>query len=109
MRFQAMSLLKRLFNKIVQDALPAGLASVLGGLLLTHFPIDRVPQPTTVKVTPASPEMMELLRDEHGMILSFVKEQVATEKNRTGVDQASQHADAETSPPPVQAAQAPSA
>ena len=109
MRFKAMSLLKRLFNKIVQDALPAGLASVLGGLLLTHFPIDRVPQPTTVKVTPASPEMMELLRDEHAMILSFVKEQVATEKNRTGVDQASQHADAETSPPPVQAAQAPSA
>jgi hypothetical protein len=109
MRFKAMSLLKRLFNKIVQDALPAGLASVLGGLLLTHFPIDRVPQPTTVRVTPASPEMMELLRDEHGMILSYVKEQVATEKNRAGVDQASQHADAEASPPLVQAAPAPSA
>jgi hypothetical protein len=110
MRFKAMSLLKRLFNKIVQDALPAGLASILGGLLLTHFQIDRVPQPTTVKVTPASPEMMQLLRDEHGMILSFVKEQVATEKNRADADQASQRVAAEAAPPPpVQAAPATSA
>ena len=110
MRFKAMSLLKRLFNKIVQDALPAGLASVLGGLLLTHFQIDRVPQPTTVKVTPASPEMMQLLRDEHGMILSFVKEQVATEKTRADADQASQRVAAEASPPPpVQATPATSA
>ncbi|MGA8649012.1 MAG: hypothetical protein WB677_00005, partial [Xanthobacteraceae bacterium] len=59
-------LLKRLFDKIVKDALPAGLASLLGGLLLTHFQIDRVPETATVKVTPASPEMMQLLRDEHG-------------------------------------------
>jgi len=111
MRFKAMSLLKRLFNKIVQDALPAGLASVLGGLLLTHFQmIDRTPQPTTVRVTPASPEMMQLLRDEHGMILSFVKEQVATEKNRAGADQTSQRVAAEaSSPSPVQAAPGPSA
>ena len=72
------SLLKRLVDKIVKDALPAGLASILGGLLLTHFQIDRVPQPTTVKVTQASPEMMQLLRDEHGMIIDFVKEQVAS-------------------------------
>jgi hypothetical protein len=59
-------LLKRLVDKIVKDALPADLASILGGLMLTHFQLDRVPQPTTVKVTQASPEMMQLLRDEHG-------------------------------------------
>ena len=84
------SLLKRLVDKIVKDALPAGLASILGGLLLTHFQIDRVPQPTTVKVTQASPEMMQLLRDEHGLIIDFVKEQVASEKNRGGADQSAQ-------------------
>ena len=43
MRFKA--LLKRLFDKIVQDALPAGLASMLGGLLLTYLPIGHVAQP----------------------------------------------------------------
>jgi hypothetical protein len=80
------SLLKRLFDKIVHDALPAGLASILGGLLLTHFNIDRVPQPMTVKVTQASPEMMQLLRDEHGLMLDFAKEQVASEKSRGAAD-----------------------
>jgi hypothetical protein len=87
------SLLKRLFDKIVHDALPAGLASILGGLLLTHFNIDRVPQPMTVKVTQASPEMMQLLRDEHGLMLDFAKEQVASEKTRGAAD-ASERSDA---------------
>ena len=104
------SLLKRLVDKIVKDALPAGLASILGGLLLTHFQIDRVPQPTTVKVTQASPEMMQLLRDEHGMIIDFVKEQVASEKSRGSADQSGQRGVTEASaspavqvvPPPTQ-------
>ena len=95
------SLLKRLVDKIVKDALPAGLASILGGLLLTHFQLDRVPQPTTVKVTQASPEMMQLLRDEHGLIIDFVKEQVASEKNHGGADQSAQRAAAEASAPPA--------
>ena len=94
-------LLKRLVDKIVKDALPAGLASILGGLLLTHFQLDRVPQPTTVKVTQASPEMMQLLRDEHGLIIDFVKEQVADEKSRGGADQSAQRAPAEASAPPA--------
>lgn len=99
MRFK--SLLKRLFDKIVQDALPAGLASILGGLLLTHFHLDRAPQPTTVKVTQASPEMMQLLRDEHGLIVDFVKEQVATEKSRVSADQGGQQGVTEMPAPSV--------
>jgi hypothetical protein len=91
------SLLKRLFDKIVHDALPAGLASILGGLLLTHFNIDRVPQPMTIKVTQASPEMMQLLRDEHGLMLDFAKEQVASEKTRGAAD-ASERSDATETP-----------
>jgi len=69
--------------------LPAGLASLLGGLLLTYLPIGHVThQTTTVKVTPASPQMMQLLRDEHGLIVDFIKEQAANEKSRGGGDQA---------------------
>jgi hypothetical protein len=99
MRFKSM--LKRLFDKIVQDALPAGLASILGGLLLTHFHLDRPPQPTTVKVTQASPEMMQLLRDEHGLIVDFVKEQVASEKSRGSADQGGQQGVTEASAAPA--------
>ena len=106
MRFK--SVLKRLFDKIVQDALPAGLASILGGLLLTHFQLDRAPQPTTVKVAQASPEMMQLLRDEHGLIVDYVKEQVASEKNRGSGEQGGQRGVAEVSAaPPAQVAPPP--
>jgi hypothetical protein len=100
-------LLKRLVDKIVKDALPAGLASILGGLLLTHFQLDRVPQPTTVKVTQASPEMMQLLRDEHGLIIDFVREQVASEKSRGSADQSGQHVTEASAPPAVQVAPSP--
>ena len=99
------SLLKRLFDKIVHDALPAAMASILGGLLLTHFNIERAPQPVAVKVTPASPEMMQLLRDEHGLMLDFAKEQAASEKARSGTEQIERNDPAEASaaqvvPPP---------
>ena len=78
MRFD-MLLLKRFFGKLVHDILPAALASVLGGFLITHFQLNRVP--VTVPVAHASPEMMQLLRDEHGLIVDFVKAQVESEKN----------------------------
>jgi len=102
------SLLKRLFHKVVHDALPAALASILGGILLTYFNIHRVPEPVTVKVTQASPEMMQLLRDEHGLMLDFAKEQAAGEKNRGGADQGERNDVVEASVvPPAQVIPAP--
>jgi hypothetical protein len=79
MRF-TMPLLRRFFGKLVHDILPAALASLLGGLLITQFHLNRPPEPVTVPVARASPEMMQLLRDEHGLIGNFVKAQVANEK-----------------------------
>jgi hypothetical protein len=79
MRFN-MPLLRRFFGKLVHDILPAALASLLGGFLITHFQLNRVPEPVTVPVARASPEMMQLLRDEHGLIVNFVKAQAANEK-----------------------------
>jgi hypothetical protein len=95
------SMLKRLFDKIVHDALPAGLASLIGGLLLTHFQIAQTPQPTTVRVTPASPEMMQLLRDEHVAIVDFVRGQAASDKNRGVAEPEPQHGVAEAVPASV--------
>jgi hypothetical protein len=80
MRF-TMPLLRRFFGKLVHDILPAALASLLGGFLITHFQLNRPPEPVTVPVARASPEMMQLLRDEHGLIGNFVKAQIANEKN----------------------------
>ena len=36
-------------------------------------------KPPLVRVTPASPAMMEVLRDEHGLIADMVKVQIANE------------------------------
>jgi hypothetical protein len=79
MRF-TMPLLRRFFGKLVHDILPAALASLIGGFLITHFQLNGLPEPVTVPVARASPEMMQLLRDEHGLIGNFVKAQVANEK-----------------------------
>jgi hypothetical protein len=80
MRF-TMPLLRRFFGKLIHDILPAALASLLGGFLITHFQLNRPPEPVTVPVARASPEMMQLLRDEHSLIGSFVKARIADEKN----------------------------
>jgi hypothetical protein len=79
MRFD-MLLLKRFLGKLVHDILPAALASLLGGFMITYFQLNRAPEPVTVPVAHASPEMMQLLRDEHGLIVNFVNAQVASEK-----------------------------
>jgi hypothetical protein len=99
MRFN-MPLLRRFFGKVIHDILPAALASLLGGFLITHFQLNRVPEPVTVPVARASPEMMQLLRDEHGLIVNFVKAQVANEKSanekkQLGADESTARAPAE--------------
>jgi hypothetical protein len=99
MRFK--SVLKWLFTKIVHDALPAALASLLGGILLTHFQIGQAPHSTTVKVTPASAEMMQLLRDEHVAIVDFVKGQAAIDKTRGAPEPEALQAAAEPAPASV--------
>ena len=74
-------LLGRLFAKLVFDVLPAALASLVGGFLLTHYGLGRMPAPAA-QAAPASAEMMQLLRDEHGLIVNFLKAEMANEKAR---------------------------
>jgi hypothetical protein len=81
-----MPLLGRFLTKLVHDILPAVLASVIGGFLFTHFQLGRAPEPAVaVRAAPASTEMMQLLRDEHGLILNFLKAELASEKRQLAV------------------------
>ncbi len=89
--------LVRLLTKLVHDVLPAALASVIGGLLFTHFQLGRAPETATaVQVTPASAEMMQLLRDEHGLIVNFLKAQLANEKKQLAATNSAPPAVADT-------------
>jgi hypothetical protein len=73
------TLVARLASKLVLDILPATTASLVGGLLFTHYGLGRVTEPAA-QVAPASAEMMQLLRDEHGVIISFLNAQLEREK-----------------------------
>jgi len=77
MRYET-RLLRRFFSKLF-DILPAALASAVGGFLFTHYELGRAPEPAA-QVAPASAEMMQLLRDEHGLIVNFLNARIANEK-----------------------------
>jgi hypothetical protein len=73
----------RFFAKLV-DVLPAALASLIGGFLFTQYQSGYrpAPQPATEQAAPASAEMLQLVRDEHAMILDYLKAQTAAAKSR---------------------------
>jgi hypothetical protein len=92
--------LRRFLTKLVHDMLPAALASLLGSLLLTHygaFVSGSAPAPA-VQSTPASAEMMDVLRDEHALIADFLKAQVANEKKQLAAQDAASRATTEGEP-----------
>jgi hypothetical protein len=51
-------------------------AGVIAGVLLS-YQWSQAAEPPLVKVTPASPEMMQLLRDEHGLVREMLQVQNA--------------------------------
>jgi hypothetical protein len=87
--------LARLAGKMVLEVLPAALASVIGGFLFTQYHFGHA-APQLVAVQPASPEMMAMVRDEHAVIMDYLKAQVAAEKRRDAAeDAATAHAEAQ--------------
>ena len=74
----------RFLGKFVLDILPAALASVIGGFVFTqyHFAQTTSAQPTVEQATPASAEMMAMIRDEHAQIMGYLKAQAAAERSR---------------------------
>jgi hypothetical protein len=65
----------------------AVLASAIAALLLS-YQWGHAAEPPLVKVTPASPEMMQLLRDEHSSVANMLKLQIANEKKEPGAGNA---------------------
>jgi hypothetical protein len=76
-------LLARFVGKFVLDILPAALASVIGGYLFTQYQLGRAaPPPPAQQISPASAEVLALVRDEHDVIVGYLKSQMAAEKDR---------------------------
>jgi hypothetical protein len=83
------SLLARFAGKFVLDILPAVLASLIGGFLFTQYQLGRaVPPAPAAQMSPASGEVLALVRDEHEAIVSYLKSQMAAEKSRLAAQDA---------------------
>jgi hypothetical protein len=79
----------RFAGKFMLDIMPVALASVIGGFLFTQYQSGHaVPRTAAEQVTPASAEMMAMVRDEHAMMMDYLKSQMAAEKNRAAVEDA---------------------
>jgi hypothetical protein len=87
MRWQ-FPLLGRFVGKFVLDILPAALASVIGGFLFTQYQTARTAPPRVEQASPASTEVLALVRDEHEAILGYLKSQMAAEKSRLAAQDA---------------------
>jgi hypothetical protein len=87
---QEAPLLKRFVGKLVVDVLPATFVSVLGGVIIAQYQLNHAAasHPATEQVVPASAEMMQLVRDEHAVIIDYLKTQMAAEKNRHAAEDA---------------------
>jgi hypothetical protein len=83
-------MLKRFVGKLVVDVLPATFVSVLGGVIIAQYQLNHAAasRPATEQVVPASAEMMQLVRDEHAVIVDYLKAQMAAEKNRHAAEDA---------------------
>jgi hypothetical protein len=87
---QEAPLLKRFVGKLVVDVLPATFVSVLGGFIIAQYQLNHASasRPATEQVVPASAEMMQLVHDEHAVIIDYLKTQMAAEKNRHAAEDA---------------------
>lgn len=75
-------------GKLVLDVLPAALASLIAGFLFTQYHFGHAAPSQLVDVQPASPEMMAMVRDEHALIVNYLKAQMAAEQRRDQAEDA---------------------
>jgi hypothetical protein len=80
---------KRVLGKLMVEVLPAAVISALGGFMITQYQFSHSAQhPAAVQVVPASAEMMQMVRDEHAIIIDYLKAQLAEEKSRRAEEDA---------------------
>jgi hypothetical protein len=83
---KAAPLFARLVSKLVLEVLPASLASMIGAALLAHYhfgyPAAATGGMAAVAPAPASPEMLQLVRQEHDLLRNFLIAQQAAQASR---------------------------
>jgi hypothetical protein len=65
--------LSRFFSKLLYELLPVAIASVVGGILFNQYARTSVVTPAAVIGAPASVETMQMMRDEHALIVNYLQ------------------------------------
>jgi hypothetical protein len=64
----------RFVSRPFYGMLPAAIASVVGVMLFSHYSRPSIAVPAVAIGTPAGAEMMQMVRDEHALIISYLHE-----------------------------------
>ena len=74
-RFPALS---RFYSKLLYELLPAAIASAVGGMVFNHYAKAPVATPAAAIVSPASAELLQMVRDEHAVFVDYLKKNAET-------------------------------
>jgi hypothetical protein len=72
---RARGLLSQFLRKFIHDGLPVALAGAIGTMLFGQFSRPSAPPPPPAVQQPASDATMELMREEHALVLDLLKRQ----------------------------------
>jgi hypothetical protein len=70
--------LSRFYSKLFYELLPAAIASAVGGMVFNHYTKAPVATPPVAIVSPASAEMLQMVRDEHAVFVDYLKKNAET-------------------------------
>jgi hypothetical protein len=70
--------LSRFYSKLFYELLPAAIASAVGGMVFNHYSKAPVATPPVAIVSPASVEMLQMVRDEHAVFVDYLKKNAET-------------------------------
>ena len=75
---RARGLLSQFLRKFIHDGLPVALAGAIGTMLFGQLGRPSAPPPLPAVQQPASDATMELMREEHALVLDLLKRQAET-------------------------------
>jgi hypothetical protein len=70
--------LSRFYSKLFYELLPAATASAVGGMVFNHYTKAPVAPPAAAIVSPASAELLQMVRDEHAVFVDYLKKNAET-------------------------------
>jgi hypothetical protein len=70
--------LSKFYSKLFYELLPAAIASAVGGMVFNHYTKAPTATPPVAIVSPASVELLQMVRDEHAVFVDYLRKNAET-------------------------------